>query len=103
MNAGSTNPICPGATLHFARTADAFDAERNRQKMRRSQLQSCPNVLRASASPAHKLTAPEDAPITTWSNDKLLNNPCFTCEMVAGGSTCSDPASDSAAIGSEFR
>jgi hypothetical protein len=59
MNAG----ICPGATRHFAHTSNAFDAERNRQKCDDPKCSFIQTLLRASASPEHKLTAAEQRQI----------------------------------------
>jgi len=67
MNAGSTNPICPAATLHFARTPDAFDAERNREKC---DDPKCSFI----ASPEHRLAAAELRQIQRDMKETLFHN-----------------------------
>ena len=74
MKAGSTNPVCPTATLHFARTPEAFDAERYRQKCEDSKCSLDQTLLWASASPEHRLTTAELRQVQGDMKDKSFHN-----------------------------
>jgi hypothetical protein len=74
MKAGSTNPIWTAATLHFARTPDAFDAESNRRKCDDPSAGLIQRLLRASVLPQRKLTPPETHQSQRHMKEKHLHN-----------------------------